>query len=68
MLSIGDFSRLSIKTLRYYREFGLLLPEVVDQETGHRNHYVEAQVWDEAPLLPYGDGVHWERCRRAGAS
>lgn len=39
MLSIGDFSqasRLSIKTLRYYHELGLLLPEKIDSVTGYR--------------------------------
>jgi DNA-binding transcriptional MerR regulator len=37
--SIGDFSRitaLSIKTLRFYHEQGLLLPTHVDPETGYR--------------------------------
>ena len=38
-LSIGAFSRLthlSIKTLRYYHEVGLLAPAVVDPDTGYR--------------------------------
>jgi DNA-binding transcriptional MerR regulator len=38
-LSIGAFSRLthlSIKTLRYYHEVGLLAPAVVDPESGYR--------------------------------
>ncbi|MEN8905119.1 MAG: MerR family DNA-binding transcriptional regulator, partial [Clostridiales bacterium] len=36
---IGDFSkisRLSIKTLRYYHEIGLLCPVIVDKNTGYR--------------------------------
>lgn len=36
---IGDFSlisRLSIKTLRYYHECGLLEPSFVDSESGYR--------------------------------
>jgi DNA-binding transcriptional MerR regulator len=36
---IGDFSRiarLSIKTLRYYHECGLLEPACIDQESGYR--------------------------------
>jgi effector-binding domain-containing protein len=39
MLKIGDFSkfsRVSIKTLRYYDEIGLLKPVIVDQLTGYR--------------------------------
>jgi effector-binding domain-containing protein len=39
MLKIGDFSKfsqVSIKTLRYYDEIGLLKPEKVDQFTGYR--------------------------------
>jgi DNA-binding transcriptional MerR regulator/effector-binding domain-containing protein len=38
-LSIGQFSRLthlSVKTLRYYHEVGLLEPAVVDPDTGYR--------------------------------
>jgi len=38
-LSIGAFSRLthlSIKTLRYYHEVGLLAPAAVDPDTGYR--------------------------------
>jgi DNA-binding transcriptional MerR regulator len=38
-LSIGAFSRLthlSIKTLRYYHEVGLLEPAVVDPDSGYR--------------------------------
>ena len=49
MLKIGDFSRLSfvsIKTLRYYDEFGLLAPVRVDESTGYR--YYTA---DQAPRL-----------------
>lgn len=30
----------------------------------YSNHYVEAQVWDKARVLPFGDRVHWERCHR----
>jgi DNA-binding transcriptional MerR regulator len=39
MIKIGDFSKLSlvsIKTLRYYDEMGLLKPVHVDQFTGYR--------------------------------
>jgi DNA-binding transcriptional MerR regulator len=40
-LAIGDFSRathLSIKTLRHYHRIGLLEPDHVDPDTGHRRY------------------------------
>ena len=46
MLKIGDFSSLSqvsIKTLRYYDERGLLSPAHVDSETGYR-YYSASQL------------------------
>lgn len=49
MLRIGDFSKLSsvsVKTLRYYDEIGLLKPAVVDSFTGYR--YYSA---DQLPRL-----------------
>jgi DNA-binding transcriptional MerR regulator/effector-binding domain-containing protein len=39
MLSIGEFShttRLTVKTLRYYQELGILLPARTDEFTGYR--------------------------------
>lgn len=39
MLKIGDFSkfsRVSVKTLRYYDEIGLLKPDHIDRHTGYR--------------------------------
>ncbi len=39
MFKIGDFSKLSqvtVKTLRYYDELGLLKPVEVDRFTGYR--------------------------------
>ncbi|NTV37988.1 MAG: MerR family transcriptional regulator, partial [Anaerolineales bacterium] len=39
MIRIGDFSKLSrvsVKTLRYYDEVGLLKPVEVDRFTGYR--------------------------------
>ena len=45
-LSIGDFSQithLSVKTLRYYHEAGLLEPAQVDPQTGYR-YYSSDQV------------------------
>lgn len=44
MLKIGDFSRLSqvtIKTLRYYDQTGLLKPEAVDPFTGYRYYTLD---------------------------
>jgi DNA-binding transcriptional MerR regulator len=41
LLNIGDFSRmtfLSVKTLRYYHDVGLLPPADVDAETGYRRY------------------------------
>jgi effector-binding domain-containing protein len=49
MLKIGDFSkfsRVSVKTLRYYDEIGLLKPRRVDEFTGYR--YYSA---DQLPRL-----------------
>ena len=39
MYKIGEFSTLNhitIKTLRYYDEIGLLKPSIVDKYTGYR--------------------------------
>jgi effector-binding domain-containing protein len=44
MLKIGDFSkfcRVSVKTLRYYDEIGLLKPVQVDEFTGYRYYAAE---------------------------
>ncbi len=41
MLSIGEFARLggvSVRTLRYYEEVGLLSPASVDVATGYRSY------------------------------
>jgi DNA-binding transcriptional MerR regulator len=41
MFSIGEFSRisgLSVRTLRFYHEEGLLVPAAVDRETGYRSY------------------------------
>lgn len=43
MLSIGEFSKIckvSTKTLRYYAEIGLILPDKVNTETGYRYYSV----------------------------
>ena len=46
MFSIGDFSKitgLTVKTLRYYHEQGLLVPTCVDEQTGYR-YYDRAKI------------------------
>ena len=44
MLKIGTFSRIcqvSVKTLRYYDEIGLLKPAQIDRFTGYRSYSIE---------------------------
>ncbi len=44
MLSIGEFSKIcnvSTKTLRYYEEIGLILPNQINKETGYRYYSIE---------------------------
>ena len=44
MLKIGDFSkvgRVSVKTLRYYDDLGLLRPVQIDPYTGYRYYSLE---------------------------
>lgn len=39
--TIGEFSQvtgLSVKTLRFYHEKGILIPSAVDQTTGYRSY------------------------------
>jgi DNA-binding transcriptional MerR regulator/DNA gyrase inhibitor GyrI len=46
MYTIGEFSRitgLSVKTLRFYHEEGLLTPTSVDEQTGYR-YYAPAKI------------------------
>ena len=46
MFTIGEFSKvtgLTVKTLRFYHEEGLLEPASVDPRTGYR-HYDERQI------------------------
>ena len=48
MLRIGEFSKLtglSIRTLRYYNDIGILVPEEVDIFTGYR-YYGEKNLRD----------------------
>jgi DNA-binding transcriptional MerR regulator len=44
MLKIGEFSKLarvSVKTLRYYADLGLLKPAYVDRYSGYRYYALE---------------------------
>lgn len=44
MLSIGEFSKIckvSTKTLRYYAEIGLILPNEINPENGYRYYAIE---------------------------
>lgn len=44
MLSIGEFSyicKVSTKTLRYYAEIGLILPEKINTENGYRYYSID---------------------------
>lgn len=46
MFSIGEFSKitgLTVKTLRFYHEQGLLVPTCVDDQTGYR-YYAETKI------------------------
>jgi DNA-binding transcriptional MerR regulator len=52
MFTIGEFSKitgLTIKTLRFYHEKGLLVPAYVDDQTGYR-HYDYRQI-DKAHVI-----------------
>jgi DNA-binding transcriptional MerR regulator/effector-binding domain-containing protein len=54
MFSIGEFSKLSgltVKTLRFYHEEGLLVPAFVDPGTGYR-YYDERQI-ETARVIAY---------------
>jgi DNA-binding transcriptional MerR regulator len=54
MLSIGEFSKLTqltVKTLRFYHEEGLLIPAFVDPDTGYR--YYEIGHVETARAITY---------------
>lgn len=53
MLTIGEFSRIcrvSVKTIRYYDQIGLLKPKYVCRESGYR-YYETAQLQDMLLIL-----------------
>lgn len=54
MFTIGEFSRitgLTVKTLRFYHEQGLLVPACVDRQTGYR-YYDHSQI-ETARVITY---------------
>lgn len=54
MYQIGEFSlitRLSVKTLRYYHETGLLVPDYVDDESGYR--YYRKSAVERADVVTF---------------
>ncbi len=54
MFTIGEFSKVSgmtVKTLRFYHEAGLLVPTMVDDQTGYR-YYDEAKI-ETARVIAY---------------
>ena len=58
MFSIGEFSKitgLTVKTLRFYHEQGLLVPSAVDEDTGYR-YYALAKV-DAARAITFLRGL-----------
>ncbi len=58
MFTIGDFSKLSgltVKTLRFYHEEGLLVPAYVDPDSGYR-YYQERQL-ETARVIAWLRGV-----------
>lgn len=60
MFTIGEFSRvtgLTVKTLRFYHEEGLLTPSYVDPQSGYR-HYDEGQV-ETARTIAYLRGMEF---------
>lgn len=58
MFSIGEFSKitgLTVKTLRFYHEQGLLVPSCVDEETGYR-YYDQSKV-ERAAIIVFLRGL-----------
>jgi DNA-binding transcriptional MerR regulator/effector-binding domain-containing protein len=60
MFTIGEFSKatgLTVKTLRFYQEEGLLAPAFVDPQTGYR-HYDDSQI-EAARTIAYLRGLEF---------
>lgn len=67
MIKIGDFSKLSqvtVKTLRYYSDLGLLKPEHIDPFTSYR-YYTASQLLQLHRILALKDlGVSLDQIRK----
>jgi len=67
MIKIGDFSKLSqvsVKTLRYYSDFGLLKPEHTDQFTSYR-YYAASQLLQLNRILALRDlGISLDQIKK----
>ncbi len=60
MYRIGEFSKLvslSVKTLRYYQEIGLLEPVSIDEETGYR--YYDTHSYERAKKINQLKAFHF---------
>ena len=65
-LKIGEFSRLcrvTVRTLRHYEEIDLLVPEIVDRETGYRYYSVDQFQKMQGILSLKGMGFSLEEIR-----
>ena len=60
MFTIGEFSKitgLTVKTLRFYHEKGLLVPALVDDQTGYR--YYDARQIEKARVIAQLRGLEF---------
>ncbi len=60
LFSIGDFSRITgitVKALRFYHEQGLLVPTLIDPQTGYR-YYAESLI-ERARVIVYLRGLEF---------
>jgi DNA-binding transcriptional MerR regulator len=60
VFTIGEFSKitgLTVKTLRFYHEKGLLVPALVDDQTGYR--YYDARLIDKARIIAQLRGLEF---------
>ena len=65
-LKIGEFSRLcrvTVRTLRHYEEIDLLVPEIVDRDSGYRYYSVEQLQKMQGILQLKGMGFSLEEIR-----
>src|SRR5204863_6321244 len=60
VFTIGEFSKvtgLTVKTLRFYHDRGLLVPALVDERTGYR--YYDARQIDKARVITQLRGLEF---------